>query len=177
LNDDLWKNPFNRELERFVGEIRDLLIPIFDDVERYGLRARHLRKHVKAVERFYRDRIDIEASQCEIVSQYQKRFQRYRGSMFLFLQEDGIPWNNNMAERAIRHLAIQRKISGSFYRPTAIEYLQLLGIAQTCRFQHKSFLGFLLSEEMDVDGYKEGGRPKSSSLMVTGKKEYVSGDR
>jgi hypothetical protein len=86
--------------------------------------------------------------------------------MFLFLREDGIPWNNNMAERAIRHLAIQRKISGSFYRRTAIQYLRLLGIAQTCRFQSKSFLRFLLSEEKDVDRYREGKRLKSSRLIV-----------
>jgi hypothetical protein len=30
----------------------------------------------------------------------------------------------------------------------------LLGIAQSCRFQDKSFLKFLLSEEKDVDLFK-----------------------
>jgi hypothetical protein len=169
LNDDLWKNPFNKELEHFVGQIRDLLVPIFHDVERYGLKARHLRKHRKAVDRFFRDRIDAQSSSCEIVSKYRKRFQRYRASMFLFLQDDGIPWNNNMAERAIRHLAIQRKISGTFYRPVAIPYLRLLGIAQTCRFQEKSFLRLLLSEEMDVDGYREPRRSKSTSTIIRGR--------
>ena len=43
---------------------------------------------------------------------YQKRFDRYRDSLFTFLTQDGIPWENNMAERAIRQLAVQRKISG-----------------------------------------------------------------
>jgi hypothetical protein len=38
----------------------------------------------------------------------------------------------------------QRKISGSFGEKGAVQYLRLLGIAQTCRFQQKSFLGFLL---------------------------------
>ena len=37
LNDDLWKNPFNEEMEQFVGGVRDLLVPVFEDVERYGL--------------------------------------------------------------------------------------------------------------------------------------------
>src|SRR5439155_26760291 len=50
--------------------------------------------------------------QGEVTQKYQKRFLRYRDSLFRFLEEDGIPWNNNMAERAIRHLAVQRKISG-----------------------------------------------------------------
>jgi hypothetical protein len=165
LNDDLWKNPFNEELEDFVGAVRDVLVPIFGDVERFGLRARYLRKHLKAVDRFYRDRVDVQTSPCEIVSKYQKRFHRYSESIFLFLQEDGIPWNNNMAERAIRHLAIQRKISGSFYRRTATEYLRLLGIAQTCRFQEKSFFRFLISQEKDVDSYREAKRSKPTRLI------------
>ena len=41
LNEDLWKNPFNMEYERFVASVRDVLIPIFRDIERYGLKARH----------------------------------------------------------------------------------------------------------------------------------------
>ena len=127
LNDDLWKNPFNEEVEQFVGAVRDLLVPIFEDVERYGLKARHLSKHRRTVDRFYRDRIDVGAASCEVVAKYQKRLQRYAESLFLFLQEDGIPWNNNTAERAIRHLAIQRKISGSFCRPIAVQYLACWG--------------------------------------------------
>ena len=79
------------------------------------------------------------------VRTYQKRLQRYRQSLFTFLDYDGIPWNNNMAERAIRHLAVQRKISGTFFASVAPQYLLLLGLAQTCRFQGKSVLKFLLS--------------------------------
>jgi hypothetical protein len=45
LNDDLWKNPFDDELEGFVAAVRDLLVPILEDVQRFGLKARHLRKH------------------------------------------------------------------------------------------------------------------------------------
>ena len=72
----------------------------------------------------------------------------------MFLTLDGIPWNNNMGERAIRQLAIQRKISGSFFKRGAQRYLLLLAIAQTCRFQEKSFLKFLLSKETDVDRFR-----------------------
>jgi hypothetical protein len=34
LNDDLWKNPFNSELEGFVGTVKDLLVPIMADVDK-----------------------------------------------------------------------------------------------------------------------------------------------
>jgi hypothetical protein len=85
---------------------------------------------------------------------YQKRFLRYRESLFTFLKEDNIPWNNNAGERAIRHLAVQRKISGTFFESLAPQYLLLLGIMQTCRFQGKSLLKFLLSKEKDIDQFK-----------------------
>jgi hypothetical protein len=160
LNDDLWKNPFNAEYERFVASVRDLLVPMLEDVERFGLKTWHLRKHQKRVDQFYRQTIDVPTPKCEITATYQKRFAHYRGSLFTFLRSDGIPWHNNMAERAIRHFAIQRKISGFFYTKGAMEYLRLLGIAQTCRFQGKSFLRFLLSDCMDVDLFKESKRRK-----------------
>ncbi|NOT58033.1 MAG: transposase [Deltaproteobacteria bacterium] len=105
--------------------------------------------------------------QGEVTRKYQKRFIRYRESLFRFLEEDGIPWNNNMAERAIRHLAVQRKISGTFFKRVAVLYLRLLGIAQSCRFQEKSFLGFLLSEEKEIDQFKERKRPKTSKPIET----------
>jgi hypothetical protein len=72
-----------------------------------------------------------------------------------------------VAERAIRHLAVQRKISGTFFKRVAVPYLRLLGIAQTYRFQEKSFLGFLISGEKDIDQFKERKRPKASKPVDT----------
>lgn len=169
LNDDLWKNPYDAEIEGFVSSFKDVIVPIMADVERYGLKRRHLNKHTQAVTRFYRKVIEGIEYKSEVTRTYQKRFVRYRESLFRFLEEDGIPWNNNLAERAIRHLAIQRKISGSFFKPVTLQYLRLLGIAQTCRFQEKSFLGFLLSGEKDVDRFRERRLPKASK-QVTGRK-------
>jgi predicted RecB family nuclease len=165
LNDGLWKNPFNSELEGFVSAVRDLLVPIMADVDKYGLKRRHLHKHKHSADRFFRNVIDAQKYKCEITQTYQKRFLRYRESLFRFLNEDGIPWNNNMAERASRHLAVQRKISGSFFQRVAEHYLLLLGIAQTCRFRRKSFLAFLLSKEKDLDEFKEKRRPKATKLI------------
>jgi Transposase IS66 family len=97
----------------------------------------------------------------EPVRTYQERFRRYRQSLFTFLEYDGIPWNNNMGERALRHLTVQRQISGSFYESLAPAYLLLLGLAQTCRFQDKSLLKFLLSGEKDVDAFKPTKRRRN----------------
>jgi hypothetical protein len=158
LNDDLWKNPFDDEFEKFVVAVRDLLVPVLEDAQRFGLKARHLSKHRRRVDRFYRDMITGQACVCETTARYRKRFERYKDSLFSFLEHDGVPWHNNAAERALRHLAVQRKISGAFSEKGAGDYLRLLSIAQTCRFQQKSFLGFLLSKSTSVDEYRERSR-------------------
>ena len=154
LNNDLWRTPFDTELETFVLDVRNLVVPILEAASKYGLRKRNLRKFTKAVDSFYRRVITSRTYRSEPVRIYQKRFRRYRQSLFTFLEYDGIPWNNNMGERALRHLTVQRKISGSFYESHAPAYLLLLGLAQTCRFQDKSLLQFLLSGEKDVDAFK-----------------------
>jgi hypothetical protein len=163
LNEDLWKNPFNLEFEEFVASVRDLLLPILSDAQRFGLKTLHLRKHKQQVNAFYREAIDGRVADQELITKYQKRFVRYRESLFTFLEKDGVPWNNNAAERALRHLAVQRKISGAFSSRGAKDYIRLLGIAQSCRFQEKSFLGFLLSDCNEVDAFKQGRIPRSRS--------------
>ena len=167
LNDDLWKAPFNKEYEDFVSSVRDLIVPVLEAVQRYGEKKRHLQKFRKDVDRFYKNTIDGRLYGSEIAIKYQKRFVRYRDSLFVFLEHDGIAWSNNMAERALRHFAVQRKISGSFGADRAREYLRFLGITQTCRFQGKSLLRFLLSGELDVDVYKERRRLRTSYRAVS----------
>jgi predicted RecB family nuclease len=134
INDDLWAAPFDRELEAFALAVQSLLVPMLEAVDHYGLKAWHLRKFFRDVECFYQKHITGREYTSVATSKYQKRFERYRESLFTFLTQDGIPWENNMAERAIRQLAVQRKISG--------------------RFQGKSFLKFLLSKETDGDGFR-----------------------
>lgn len=163
INDELWKAPFDKELEAFAVAVQALLVPILTEVDRYGLKAWHLRKFLKDVERFYDKHIIGREYTSEPVRTFQKRFDRYRDSLFTFLTQDGIPWENNMAERAIRQLAVQRKISGTFFKRVAPQYLLLLAISQTCRFQGKSFLKFLLSKAKNVDEFRRSKPIKYSS--------------
>lgn len=162
LNDELWNNPFNREFESFVLEVKNLIVPIFDAVETYGLRRRNLQKFSSSVERFYNKHILDTIYDTDTTTKFQKRFQRYRDTLFTFLHEDGIPWHNNTAERALRHIAIQRKISGSFFEQSAQNFLILLGLSQSCQFQDKSFLKFLLSKTYDIDAFRSPKRPQIS---------------
>jgi hypothetical protein len=169
INDDLWKAPFDKELEAFAVEVQALLVPILGAVDRFGLKTWHLRKFNKEVDRFYQRNIIGKEYRSESAETFRKRFERYRDSLFTFLNEDGIPWENNMAERALRQLAVQRNISGSFFKRSAGHYLLLLAISQTCRFQEKSFLKFLLSKETDLDSFRQT-RPVRYSYAVVKQK-------
>lgn len=154
LNDDIREHPFDKEYEEFVLQIRNLILPIMEAVQRFGLKKRYLRKFMKQVNEFYARVIIDKDYKSDLVCTYQKRFVRYRDSLFTFLEQDGIPWNNNAAERAIRPFAIQREVSKSpFHESVLRNYLVLLGIRQTCRFQNKSFFKFLFSEEVDLDNF------------------------
>jgi predicted RecB family nuclease len=154
LNENLRKSPFDTEYENFVCSVGELITPILQAVEKYGLKSRHLRKFRLNVDSFYEKSISNNVYKSETTQTFQKRFIKYREKLFVFLDIDGIPWNNNAAERAIRHLAVQRKISGSFGQESTPHYLRLLSVTQTCRFQNKSLLQFLLSGEKDIDKFK-----------------------
>jgi predicted RecB family nuclease len=162
INDDLLKAPFDTEFSLFAKEINDLIVPVIQAIDKYGLKKRHLNKFRKGVEKFYKTTILNSYFKSEVAIKYQKRFSKYRGSLFTFLEYDKIPWNNNTAERGLRPLAVQRKISGTFYESVINDYLLFLGIMQTCRFQNKSFLKFLMSEEKDIDVFKQSRTIKHS---------------
>ncbi|WP_172592461.1 IS66 family transposase [Nitrosomonas supralitoralis] len=154
LNENLRKSPFDAEFENFVCAVGALITPILQAVEKYGLKIRHLRKFRSNVDSFYKNFINNKTYTSDVTQTFQKRFQKYRERLFVFLDIEGIPWNNNAAERALRHIAVQRKISGSFGKESTPHYLRLLSVTQTCRFQNKSLLQFLLSGEKDIDKFK-----------------------
>jgi hypothetical protein len=154
LNDDLWASPFDAEFEMFVLEVKKLIIPILEAVDEHGLKNEYLGRFMQDVNQFYGRVIDGQDYNSELTRKYQRRFARYRQSLFTFLQYDSIPWNNNAAERALRHITVQEKISTTFYKSLMPQYLLLLGLMQTCRFQDKSFLKFLLSGQKDIDKFE-----------------------
>ena len=153
--------PFDVELETFILAVRNLIVPIMEAIQKYGLKKRHLHKFQKQVAIFYAKVILDHPYHSELALKYQLRFIRYRESLFTFLEQDGIPWENNTAERALRHLTVQEKISGTFSKTTTEDYLCLLGVRQTCRFQGKSFFKFLFSGETDLDTFESRKRKRS----------------
>jgi predicted RecB family nuclease len=158
LNEDLWKAPFDLEFERFVADVNNVITPIIEAVYKYGLKKRHLSKFKRSVETFYDTVITDKLYRSEVTQKYQKRFYRYRESLFTFLDYDNVAWHNNAAERALRHITKQEQISGNFHEALTHDYLVLLGIRQTCRFHERSFFNFLLSEQKNIGHFKKGKR-------------------
>jgi hypothetical protein len=164
LNDDLLESPFDTELEMFALEVKNLIVPIMNDIQKYGLKKHFLYKFKKDVDTFYKRSINDKQFKSDIAQKYQKLFIRYQDSLFTFLEQDGIPWHNNTAERAIRHVAKQRAISISFHASVMKNYLVLLGLKQACRFQGKSFFKFLLSGETDLEKFESRKRKRSQVI-------------
>lgn len=154
LNDDLYNSPFDIEYEKFVLEVKKLIMPIMEKIDKYGLKKRYLSQFIREVDKFYKKNIIDIIYKSEIVLKYQKRFIRYQNSLFTFLEKDRVPWHNNLAERAIRHLAIQRDHSTAWQESSTKNYFVLLSIQQTCCFQGKSFFKFLFSGEIDINQFK-----------------------
>src|SRR6266704_3517554 len=79
------------------------------------------------------------------------RLDKDRDKLFTFLSHDGIPWNNNNAEHAIKAFARLRKAIEGLSTPRGIEeYLILLSVCQTCKYSGLDFLDFLRSGETDI---------------------------
>ena len=142
LNDEVLNRPFDEELKRMVTGFAGILKLMVETVDRYGLKKHFLRKHLKSVARFYRqiERADV---QSEAAARCKKRFEKNRDRLFTFLEHDGVPWNNNNAEHAIKAFAALRDVmSGSSTQRGVDDYLVLLSVCQTCKYMGVDFSGF-----------------------------------
>jgi hypothetical protein len=87
-------------------------------------------------------------------------FERNHDRLFTFLRYDGVPWNNNNAEHAIKAYARPRQLfQGTPTAKAITEYLVLLSVCETCRNKGIDFLDFLRSGEKDIEAFaKSKGR-------------------
>jgi hypothetical protein len=153
LNDDLLKEPFNEEFKALVREFATLLKPVVETIDRFGLQAKFLRKHKVFVERFY-NRLFKRDYQNDTAAKYKKRVEKNSDKLFTFLDYDGVPWNNNNAEHAIKAFARLRRVIGGKSSASGIyDYLVLLSICETCKYKGANFLDFLRSGKNDVDEF------------------------
>jgi hypothetical protein len=166
MNDELLRNTFDEDFKWLVSQFGSLLRVIINTIDRHGLRQKHLRKHEAHIDRLYRNLNDRSFS-SELADDYRRRLVKYREKLFTFLRHDGVPWNNNNSEHAIKPFARYRAISdGQMSEPRLRDYLVLLTLYQTCKYRGISFLRFLLSQEKNLGNYQDIGRPRHPRISL-----------
>jgi hypothetical protein len=103
----------------------------------------------------------------EAATALKKRIEKNRDKLFTFLDYDGVPWNNNNAEHAVK--AFTRVRNGIFHSTPKghREYAILLTIQQTLKYRGMDFLDFLRSGRMEIDGSVVRGSAHLGSLPST----------
>jgi len=154
-----------------VTGFAELFRGIVKTVDRWGLKSRFLRKHIVDVIRFYK-RISKTEHPSEPALKCRVRLVEDRDKLFTFLNHDGVPWNNNNAEHAIKAFARLRRAIEGLSTPKGIEeYLILLSVCQTCKYSGLDFLDFLRSGEKDIHAFGEsrrGRRRRPPATLLTG---------
>ena len=153
LNGAILDNPYDQEIKELVRSFGELLKRIVEEVDRRGLKAHFLRKYLRDVIRFYREHVDRKY-QSPAATTCAERFGKNRDKLFTFLEYDGVPWNNNNAEHAMKAFARLRDvIEGMATEKGLKEYLILLSVCQTCKYMGVDFLDFLRSGEQGIEAF------------------------
>jgi len=120
-----------------------------------------------AVDRFYR-RLDKSNYKTEAAIKCTQRLGKNREKLFAFLNYDGVPWNNNNAEHAIKALAgLRDAVQGSWTAKAIEQDLVLLSVCQTCKYMGVDFLDFLRSGEKDIHAFAESWRARRQRTQTS----------
>jgi len=166
MNQELLNNPYDRELQSITEPFGTLLRSVVETVDKHGLKKRHLKRHERDVKKFFRLLASREY-RSEAAESLRDRLVRYQEKLFTFIQYDGVAWNNNNAENAIKRFAYYRAKTTGIMKETGLnDYLVLLSIYQTCRYKDIGFFDFLLSRERNLDAYCSNRRRKRRSPSI-----------
>ena len=104
INTDVKANPWDEELKALASGFGTLLRTIVSTIDQYGLKARHLGKHRRDVDKFFQGCKGHDL-RSEVAEALRKRLLKCQDKLFTFLGHDGVPWNNNNAEHALKRFA------------------------------------------------------------------------
>jgi hypothetical protein len=173
MNQELLNNPFDEELKSVTGSFGVLLREVVTTIDQHGLKRCHLKKHDRGVARFF-ESLAGQSFHSEAAEALRQRLLKNRDKLFTFIQHDGVPWNNNNAENAIKRFAYYREDTIGVMKEAGLnDYLVLLSLCHTCRYRGISFLKFLLSRERDIDAFGTQRRVRRRPLIEVYPKGYV----
>jgi Transposase IS66 family len=166
MNQALLDNPFDQELQSITGPFGSLLREIVETIDKHGLKSRYLGKHEKDVTKFLQP-FATQTYRSEAAEALRVRLVKYQDRLFTFIRHDGVPWNNNNAENAIRRFGYYREDTAGRLREAGLkDYLVLLSICHTCHYKGVSFLKFLLSRGRNVDAFCQNPRRRRPSPSI-----------
>ena len=170
MNDDLLKNPFDDEFKLIAESFSSLLRTIVNTIDEYGLKKRHLNKHRKDADKFC-DWVVGRNLTSEVAKAYARRVGKYRKMLFTFLAHDGVPWNNNSAEHAIKYFAKYRRFAdGMVTENTVKDYLVMLSVCLSCEYRGINFLKALLGNCKQDRNFGHSGFPHFAQNYVDPRK-------
>jgi len=147
--------PFSKKLKR-----------ILNDAIKIGRRVSVKRDRLRAKKRFERRMEKLvqayssgEEKNCK---RFIKRLNREKDMLFTFLEEKGVDWNNNAAERAIRPSVVVRKITyGNRSTNGANAHKVLMSVRETCKLRGLNFYDYSLAQLPHL----------TRAMMMEGKRE------
>jgi hypothetical protein len=173
MNQELLNNPYDEELQSITRPFGALLMAIVTTVDAHGLKRCYLNKHKHEVAGYFH-LLSKRCFQSEPAESLRKRLTKCQDKLFTFIDHDGVPWNNNNAENAVKQFAYYREETpGSLKEAGLTDYLVLLSICQTCRYKGVSFLKFLVSREQNVDAFREGRPPRRAPRIEIYPKGFI----
>ena len=166
MNQAILDNPFDHELQSITDPFGAILRAIVATIDDHGLKRRPLQTHAKTVAAFF-DTLTGRVYESDAAKALQERLLRSRDRLFTFLDHNGVSWNNNLAENAIKRISAYRENVGRTIKETGLtEHLVLLSLYQSCRVRDVSFLKFLLSRERNLDAFMAGKRRRRRAPRI-----------
>jgi len=111
MNRAILDNPFDHELQSITSPFGAILRAIVATIDEHGLKRRHLQTHANAVRTFF-DTLEDHSYESDAAKALQERLVRNRDRLFTFLDHNGVSWNNNLAENAIKRISAYREDVG-----------------------------------------------------------------
>jgi predicted RecB family nuclease len=166
FNGDLESSPYDEEFKALAADFGKLLKSIVETIDKHGLVQNRLHQHKAGVASFFRS-LEPRIYRSQLAESYQKRLLKNEGKLFTFLAHDGVPWNNNPAEHAVKQFAFHRNLYDCKMNEDGLsDYLVLLSVYVTCKYRGVSFLKFLLSQEEDVEDYCRRRRKRHGPAVL-----------
>ena len=148
MNQLILNNPFDEDLLAITRPFGTLLRSIITTVDKHGLRHKFLEAHEPEVTAFV-ESLAHRSFSSDSAEGLRDRLLKCSGRLFTFIHHDGVSWNNNYAENAIRYFAYYReKVKGVMTTDGLREYLILLSVFRLAATGGSAFSGFCYREKL-----------------------------